>query len=292
MSYVWENSPSKGGRLLLLLALADHANEDWIAWPKMPKLARKSRLSERQAERVVRELEADGEIEAPPKLSRPSKSYPYRIRQNVGKDENPVTDDDDSRHGRRKDSSPVTAPSREPSVKSSKGIPSQREGEISEVWQTYLEATGKTGMTLNDKRRRHINNALDVAIADTQELRLAKVKRAVVGLSLSPHHNGENDQRTPYLDIRYALKGIRDESDDERIDRMARIADTRGSTSSGAGIDQARIDRRLEEVRANRSSGGGFEPARAAKAQEELEGWGFRVRLLEAPPWAQLEAAA
>ena len=57
MSAVWESAPVEGGSLLGLLAMADFANENGICWPSVPSLARKSRLSERQVQRVLRDLE-------------------------------------------------------------------------------------------------------------------------------------------------------------------------------------------------------------------------------------------
>lgn len=284
MSYVWINSPSKGGRLLVLLALADRANDDGICWPGITELARKSRLSDRQVERVLKGLEKDGELELPP--GKASKTSPYRIRQNVGSAGEQMSGSPDT--GVDQDPTPTSVPYVEPSGESSKGTPNARAGEVTEVWQTYLTATSKV-MELNEKRKRIIDTALDVALGDDQAAKLAKVKAAVIGLSLSPHHNGENDRHQEYLDIRYALKGIRDESDDERIEKMAAIAAEKGRSSAGTPIDPARIDRRLEAIRATRSSSGAFKTARSEQAIEDLEDWGFRVVLLDAAPWARLE---
>ena len=57
MSAVWEKAPVDGGSLLVLLAMADFANDNGICWPSVPTLALKSRLSERQVQRVLRDLE-------------------------------------------------------------------------------------------------------------------------------------------------------------------------------------------------------------------------------------------
>lgn len=63
MSEVWEHSKATSGALLVLLAIADNANEQGIAWPSLMTLARKSRLSERQVRRQLRQLEESGELE-------------------------------------------------------------------------------------------------------------------------------------------------------------------------------------------------------------------------------------
>lgn len=63
MTLVWDRSTHSGGELLVLLALADYAGEDGVAWPSVRTLARKSRLKERQVQYCLRSLAASGEIE-------------------------------------------------------------------------------------------------------------------------------------------------------------------------------------------------------------------------------------
>lgn len=59
---VWQNSSRKGSELLLLLAIADHANEQGVCWPSVDHLARKCRLSPRQVRRLIEKLVDSGEI--------------------------------------------------------------------------------------------------------------------------------------------------------------------------------------------------------------------------------------
>ena len=59
---VWDHSQHDGSKLLLMLALADFANDDAISWPSVATLARMVRLSDRQVRSLLRELEASGEI--------------------------------------------------------------------------------------------------------------------------------------------------------------------------------------------------------------------------------------
>lgn len=65
---IWEHADLKGSDLLMLLAVADHANDEGVCWPKVKTLATKARLSTRQAQRVLQRLEDDG----------------YMIRDNIG----------------------------------------------------------------------------------------------------------------------------------------------------------------------------------------------------------------
>ena len=62
MGRVWAQSKTKDGKLLVMLALADFANDEGESWPSMPVLADKARLSERQARKVLDKLEQAGEI--------------------------------------------------------------------------------------------------------------------------------------------------------------------------------------------------------------------------------------
>jgi hypothetical protein len=62
MTCVWANSRASSGTLLVLLAIADFADDDGKAWPSVETLARKSRLSERAVRYALRELEKMGEL--------------------------------------------------------------------------------------------------------------------------------------------------------------------------------------------------------------------------------------
>jgi hypothetical protein len=62
-AHVWEGARQKSGNLLVLLAIADHASDHGDAWPGVPLLARKTRLSERHVRRCVRALVSSSELE-------------------------------------------------------------------------------------------------------------------------------------------------------------------------------------------------------------------------------------
>lgn len=62
MSNIWDQSEQKGGKLLLLLAIADHADDYAFAWPSISTLAEKIRMSERHTRRMLQELEEDCEL--------------------------------------------------------------------------------------------------------------------------------------------------------------------------------------------------------------------------------------
>ena len=63
MTTVWDKSEQSGSSLLMLLAIADYAHDDGSnAWPSLSTLARKTRMSRRNAIRTIKKLEKAGEL--------------------------------------------------------------------------------------------------------------------------------------------------------------------------------------------------------------------------------------
>jgi len=62
MTEVWASSAATGTKRLMMLALADHANEEGCCFPGIASLALKCRITERNAQLVLRELEESGEL--------------------------------------------------------------------------------------------------------------------------------------------------------------------------------------------------------------------------------------
>lgn len=62
MQLAWKHSAATGSTRLVLLALADHANENFEAWPSQSTLARLARVTDRQVRNALRWLEGAGEI--------------------------------------------------------------------------------------------------------------------------------------------------------------------------------------------------------------------------------------
>jgi hypothetical protein len=77
-SAVWERSRASGSTLLVLLALADRADDDGCCWPGEEELATRARVGVRQVRRCLRELEDMGELTTVVQRGR-SRSNRYRI---------------------------------------------------------------------------------------------------------------------------------------------------------------------------------------------------------------------
>lgn len=63
MTAVWANSRHDGPRLLLLLAIADYANDEGVAFPSITALRRKARLGKTQCYDALAVLKGSGELE-------------------------------------------------------------------------------------------------------------------------------------------------------------------------------------------------------------------------------------
>lgn len=90
MSGVWADADVKGGTLLVLLALADFANDEGECWPSLDTLAHKARLSRSQTKSTVATLERDGFIEVDRGTGRETSRY--RIVAGGGRKLTPSTD--------------------------------------------------------------------------------------------------------------------------------------------------------------------------------------------------------
>lgn len=62
MTAVWQHSQARSGDLLVQLALADFSNDEGFAFPAIPTLGRKARLSPRQVKRALDRLQRLGEL--------------------------------------------------------------------------------------------------------------------------------------------------------------------------------------------------------------------------------------
>ena len=62
MTAVWSDAPYDGGALIVMLALADWADDVGYCFPKVPAIAKKSRLTERQVHNILRAFRRDGTL--------------------------------------------------------------------------------------------------------------------------------------------------------------------------------------------------------------------------------------
>lgn len=85
MNEVWRRSQHKGGALNLMLAIADFASDQGSAYPGVPTLAQKIRMSTRNTQLLLRKLEESGELKVEEGAG-PRGTNRYQIQlQNLGK---------------------------------------------------------------------------------------------------------------------------------------------------------------------------------------------------------------
>jgi len=82
MTAVWDRSKQTGTALLIILALADFANDEGFCWPSIDTLAHKARCSRRHVQRLVREMADEVEIR---ENAGPSGVHLYHITLPVGR---------------------------------------------------------------------------------------------------------------------------------------------------------------------------------------------------------------
>lgn len=78
MAQVWRGSQHAGTELLMLLALADHSDDDGYSYPSVSKLAKKCRMQPRNANYILKALQKGGELQVQPNKG-PNGTNRYRI---------------------------------------------------------------------------------------------------------------------------------------------------------------------------------------------------------------------
>ena len=89
MNEVWQNAPVKDGALIVLLALADWADDDGECFPLIGQIATKSRMSERNVKRVLSALEEGGLIARSGTIGGRGKRPSYIVKTDFGEPELP-----------------------------------------------------------------------------------------------------------------------------------------------------------------------------------------------------------
>jgi hypothetical protein len=85
MNWVWNHSSSKGSERLVLLAIADCANDEGVSWPSIATIAKKCHLSRRYVIDILAKLEKSGELSIIQRKESPTKNQSnlYKINQVV-----------------------------------------------------------------------------------------------------------------------------------------------------------------------------------------------------------------
>ena len=154
LNWAWEQPTSSSGQKLVLLALADHANDDGHCWPGMKRIADKCDMSARQVSTHVTNLEKAGILTTNRRMKDNNQYSTYDYQLNFASGSLLPVEADFQRNstsgGQQKPTSGGLAEAdfrTEPSVSNRKKEPSvsssSDDDAFQQFWQTYPRKVGK-----------------------------------------------------------------------------------------------------------------------------------------------------
>lgn len=172
----------------VLLVLCNYANEDKQCYPSRENIAKKTSLSVRAVQNHLNWLLENGYVtKTERRFDGKQSTNLYTLVLKQGEPYAPCTllqgAYDDKKQG-------------EPSAHNTKDSYTKEKEDIVDVfnfWKTTMSLNGNTILT--NERKARIKDRLK------QGYTIERIKNAIVGCSVSPHHCGQNDTRTVYNDI-------------------------------------------------------------------------------------------
>jgi len=224
MTRVWEEAGCDGGALIVLLALADWANDSGVCFPKIPAIARKSRLTPRQVHNIIKQFRDAGVLSIQPGGGR-GRSNSYRINSEKlsvnlvsvkseaetlkfatrnpeicdsaksGLDPEVSAACTENRGGNRQE--PSIEPSDISSNSAESDAPQSLDTALNETFSYYLSATGKNGKTYTftpARRRKGVARLKECLTKTSNSLPKAVglMKLAIDELAASDWHMGRD----------------------------------------------------------------------------------------------------
>lgn len=196
MNLVWESAPYEGNTLLTLLAIADRADDEGVCWPSVATLATKTRQSERNTQRCLKQVAKDGFLE---REFRKDNSTVYRIVIAKLRGDKLSPGDKRGIHGVTNDAQNVSQ------MSPSTSLNHQEEYIKAVVWlaSRYREIFGfdETTWTLTDARKKKALTRLEECLKKTNTLNgaIGMMLLAVKTCRASRFHMGENDRATKFI---------------------------------------------------------------------------------------------
>lgn len=150
MTQVWERPLRSTAHKLVLLALADHADDDGNCWPSLHRIAAKSGLTVRTVQRHLRDLEGDGHLSITALKGRTNRYliHPTPVTSDTP-DTNDTPDTSDTGTPDTSDTPPLTPVTPEPSMNHQPEPPVRPSGPAADDddfetwWRTYPAKVGK-----------------------------------------------------------------------------------------------------------------------------------------------------
>ena len=142
--WCWDHSQHRSTELLMMLALADNANEQGVCWPAIGTLAKKTRYkAKRSAQNCIVRLEHSGEVSVVPRVGRSNVYVMAAYREAMGMSR--VPDDMKAREPAKKRVQKLQkAPKFTPELVSTGG------GELASAGGGELASTPEPSLTVNE----------------------------------------------------------------------------------------------------------------------------------------------
>jgi DNA-binding transcriptional ArsR family regulator len=243
-NWAWERGRElrlKQGELLVLIRVADHADNEGVCWPGNDYLADYTAMDESTVRRNLRRLEDRGLLHRErrnPKRGRGRRSDAICLRL-----------DQPGESPARSSATNRAIPDDQPGDQGGAYIENRKENhqrsEIEElrssisshvgsIFNEWIDITGRTGQTqLSEKRRKLILDALQGSPRHGAGYPVRDLLDAVRGWRYSPHHRGENPQATVYDGLDLLLR------DSDRIEffrDLERKHGRKGDSGMGAFV--------------------------------------------------------
>lgn len=220
-NWAWEQGRQlrlKQGELLVLIRAADHADNEGVCWPGNDYLAEYTAMDESTVRRNLKKLESKDLLHRErrqPKQGRRRSTDSICLHLELPGD-SPARSEGDYRaipSDLPGDSGGAYIENRQENHQRSEieerssSISSHVRLEIQQVFNEWVDATGRTGRTqLSDQRIKLIEQALDGSPRHGAGYPQADLLDAVRGWRHSPHHRGENPAGTSYHDLGLLLR--------------------------------------------------------------------------------------
>lgn len=147
MSQVWESNTLDPYERLVLLALADHADDDGNCYPSIARLCKRTGLTDRGIQKVLRRLTEKGRLKIAPNKGRKGVNL-YTVTPEPGSPPNPVHPEPGSPHPRTP-FTPTPEP-RSPKPSMNHQEPSGASARVSAKGQTRAPLSHETSALLSE----------------------------------------------------------------------------------------------------------------------------------------------
>lgn len=215
MVRVLKHSESEHGARLVMVVLANYANDRDETYPSVPTIGHEAKLSDRAVQNALRKLLDEGEIKLLDGLSRwGTKRYELTVKTGGAESAGGAESDAVGVQNEVSQTAPNPTTLFNPTTNTT---PTPTDLDI--VWAHYQKVhPNGSRYKLDAERRRVIANALKVRSVED-------CCRAISGLFMDKFFMDGG-----YTAIKYALRGSKGESPEDRIDRMAEQAPQRAGS--------------------------------------------------------------